>query len=84
MKNKLIDLNDHLFAQLERLGDESLTNEQLSKEIERSKAISGIAKDVVSNANLMLDAHKTALEYGKQTTTPEIISGGQPAIEGAK
>lgn len=38
-KNKLSDLNDHLFMTLERLGEEDLSNEELEKEIERSKAI---------------------------------------------
>ena len=60
MKNKLTDLNNHLFAQLERLGDESLTDEQLTKGIDRAKSISQISKDVVSNATLVLDAEKFA------------------------
>lgn len=37
-KNTLEDLTNHLFAELERLGDESLTDEQLEREIERRMA----------------------------------------------
>ncbi|MAX71825.1 MAG: hypothetical protein CMC76_12140 [Flavobacteriaceae bacterium] len=59
-KNTLSDLNNHLFAQLERLGDEDLTQEDLQKEIERAKAINGVAKNIIDNA-------KTALE-GAQFT----------------
>ena len=33
MKNTLGDLNNHLFAQLERLGDEDLSKENLEKEL---------------------------------------------------
>ena len=37
--NTMMDLNDHLFAELERLGDEGLEGEALEKEINRAKAI---------------------------------------------
>jgi len=56
MKNKLSDLNDHLFAQMERLGSEDLSTEMLTHEVERTKAITSVAKDIVSNARLALDA----------------------------
>lgn len=56
MQNKLIDLNNHLFAQLERLGDEDLKGEGLQEEIERAKAITGIAEQVISNGSLVLKA----------------------------
>lgn len=36
MKNTLGDLNNHLFAQLEKLGDDDLTGEELESELKRS------------------------------------------------
>ncbi|MCP9357945.1 hypothetical protein KBX49_06740 [Liquorilactobacillus satsumensis] len=55
-KNKLEDLNDHLFAQLERLGDEDLKGDDLQEETARAHAISDIAKNIVANADLALKA----------------------------
>lgn len=76
MKNKLIDLNDHLFAQIERLGDENLKGDALSTEINRSKAMAAVAKEVVNNASLALNAHK-AMREGTIRTAPEMI-GADP------
>lgn len=56
MKNKLTDLNDHLFAQLERLGDESLAGERLEIELRRTKAVTSVAQSIVANARVVLDA----------------------------
>lgn len=73
MKNKLIDLNNHLFAQLERLNDESLSADQLQDEIERSRAVAGISKEVVSNARLAMEADKYRRDYGIITPLPEML-----------
>lgn len=60
MKNKISDLRDHMFAALERLGNEDLSEEELKKEIERSKAISDVGKVIVESA-------KTEVLYAKFT-----------------
>lgn len=57
-RNKLTDLNDHLFAQLERLGDEDLTKEELKIEVTRAKSISFVAKNIIENAKVVLDGAK--------------------------
>ena len=65
MKNTLGDLNNYLFEQLERLQDDELTDEQLVREITRSKAVQGIAKTIIENGALALNAKKHMDEYGK-------------------
>lgn len=72
MKNQLIDLNNHLFAQMERLGEETLSGEKLGQELNRSKAMTGIAKEIISNAQLALDA-EVAKREGLVRTTPAMI-----------
>lgn len=64
MKNTLGDLNNHLFAQLERLGEEDLKGDELQEEINRARTITGLASQVIANGNLVLKGKELQLEYG--------------------
>jgi hypothetical protein len=68
MKNKLVDLNNHLFAQLERLSDETITADNLAKEIQRTDAISKVATQIIDTANVAIDAAKLVAEAGGNYT----------------
>ena len=59
-RNKISDLNNHLFAQLEKLNDDELKGENLSTEVERAKAMSSLASQIISSTKLTLDAMKMA------------------------
>ena len=76
-KNKLTDLNNHLFEQLERLNDEELTDKELAVEIKRSDAMTDIASTIIDNAALALKAQKyrvkQASEMNCDTTLPEML-----------
>lgn len=65
MKNKLGDLNNHLFAQLERLSDENLDAEQVEQEVKRTEAIVSVSDQIVGNAELQLKAAKLFAEHGQ-------------------
>lgn len=64
MKNKLTDLNNHLFAQLERLSEEGMDAEKLELEVKRSEAMVSVADQITSNADLQLKAAKLFAEHG--------------------
>lgn len=56
MKNKLTDLNDHLFAQLERLSEEGLDAEAIEREAKRADAIVALSDQILRGADLNLKA----------------------------
>ena len=63
MKNKLSDLNNHLFAELERLGDEDLVGEELAAEVERAKSIADISSQIVASASITLKAAQLQAQF---------------------
>lgn len=67
--SNLHTLNFALFNQLERLRQ----SEELPKEIERSKAISAIARDIISTSRL-------ALEVEQHYATQDKIERKQPKM----
>lgn len=82
MKNRLSDLNNHLFAQLERLADENLSPEQLEQEVKRSGAIVSVADTITSNAEMQLRAAKLYAEHGAGVL-PMLPQVGGPKETGA-
>lgn len=64
-RNKLSDLNDILFAQLDRLNDENIKPEDLELEIKRANSISSLSAQVINNAKIVLDAAKLSADTGK-------------------
>ena len=76
MKNTLVDLNNHLFEQMERLNDDDLTIEQLEKEIKRTDAMKDIATQIISNASILLKATELNMEYSRgDNCVPKLLLG---------
>lgn len=66
-KNKITDLRDHLFAQLERLSDDQDMKNPIKRdaEIARANAISNISKSIVETAKLEVDYMRAISAVGK-------------------
>ena len=77
MQNKLIDSNNYLFEQLERLNDDSLTMEELDREIKKSKEIVKVSQTIVNNADILLKAKKYFDETGISNEKIPLLSLGE-------
>lgn len=75
MKNTLTDLNNYLFETLERLTDDSLTDDELDKEILRSKAVTNVAETIIQNGHLALSTmkHMDNMGYEGRKNVPAML-----------
>lgn len=72
--SRINQLNDVLFDQLDRLNKANLTDEQLTVEAERSKAIVGVAKQVIESGKLAIEAEQLRQEYrGPGTSNKQLL-----------
>nr|WP_288247500.1 hypothetical protein [uncultured Romboutsia sp.] len=75
-RNTLGDLNNHLFAQLERLSDEDIKGNALEEEINRAKAVTSIAQQIIANGTLVLKSKELQIEYCKdEKSMPKMLEG---------
>lgn len=73
-RNSLSDLNNHLFEQLERLNDEALKGDKLNEEIQRSQAVTKVAKEIINNGRLVLAAQRFSDEkWDADTKLPQML-----------
>jgi len=78
MKNRLSDLNNHLFSQLERLSEEGLNAEQITQEVQRTEAIVRVSDQIVRNADLQLKAVGLLAQHGDRFKTMLPLLAGPP------
>lgn len=64
MRNRLTDLNNHLFAQIERLSEEGLSAEEIEREAKRGAAIVAAADQIIRVADINLRAAKLVAQEG--------------------
>lgn len=77
-RNTLLDLNNHLFSAMERLDDDDLEGEKLNAEVERSRAIAGLAQQVVAVGNLTLKALVAQdSAVGNRLKLPKTLTSGE-------
>lgn len=73
-RNKLGDLNNLLFEELERLNDDELKGDDLHEEMDRAKAMGCVAEQIIANCTLMLKVRVAQQEFsGNKLALPETL-----------
>ncbi|ABK91896.1 RNA polymerase beta subunit [Streptococcus phage SMP] len=75
VRNKMSNLADTLFAQLESLDDRELSENELKIEIERSKAMVSVAGQIVSIGKLAIETEKLKQEAGVEHAPIALLEG---------
>lgn len=75
VRNKISDLTNTLFAQLETLDDRDLTAEQLNMEINRSKQMVAISGQIIQAGQLALEAEKFKDKVGDTNAPIALLEG---------
>ncbi|MBR2689200.1 MAG: hypothetical protein IKE42_15210 [Aquamicrobium sp.] len=84
MTNRISDLNNHLFAQIDRLSKEDLSGEALQDEVARGLAIVKIADAICDNARLGIEAVKLVNEMGDRAEKYLPMLNPPPASDAQK
>lgn len=74
MKNKLSDLHNHLFEQIEWLGDRDIKGDKLTEEILRAEAMCKVAGQIIANGNLALNAVRLADNTIGEIKLPQMLT----------
>jgi hypothetical protein len=75
VRNKLSDLTNTLFAQLETLDDRELSSEELKMELNRSKQMVAISSQILQAGQLALDAEKFKDKVGEVNAPIALLEG---------
>ena len=70
VRNKMEDLNNILFEQLERLNDDGL---DLDQELKRAKAISNVSDKLIQSADLQFRVMQLRADMTGDVKTPEVL-----------
>ena len=75
-RDTMTDLVDHIFEEIERLSDDTLTGEELESEIRRGHAIGKLSKTVIDAGNLMMRAAEfNDVKLNAENQLPRLLEG---------
>lgn len=79
MKNTLLDLNNYLFEQIERLNDDSISDEELDRELKKTDSIVKISEKIIQNGELAFKTmkHMDDYGYGQTRSVPKMLSSDE-------